>query len=112
MSDQAPIPGMFDAVFDAMSSAFGSLGRGLVCLNARFEILHISRVMADLVGDDLAASLVGEPVAALLGDELFGEGGDLRQGLLRGERQEGWRAVLRGADGEPRARQQLTVSAW
>ena len=93
---------MFDAVFAGMSSAFGSLGRGLVCLNERFEIRHLSPVIAELIGADLAATLLGRPASALLGGDLFGPGGSMRQGLLHGERQEGWRAVMRTAAGDGR----------
>ena len=96
------MPDMFDAVFSAMSSAFGSLGRGLVCLNRGFEIVHVSRVISDLLGEPLASSLAGLPASSLLGSELFGPGGSMRQGLLRGERQEGWHAVVRTASGESR----------
>ncbi len=35
----------------------------------------------------------------LFGDELFGDGGAMRQGLLHGTRQEGWLAVVQAAGG-------------
>ncbi len=108
MSDDAPMPGMFDAVFSAMSSAFGSLGRGLVCLNPQFEILHVSPVIADMIGEDTARSLPGEPAASLLGTDLFGPGGSMQQGLLHGQRQEGWRAVLHTETGD---RREVSVTA-
>ena len=95
-----PVPEMFAAVFSAMNSAFGSLGRGLVCLDQQFGILHLSPVIEQLIGPLLSESLPGQPASVLLGDELFGPGGSMRQGLLQGERQEGWHAVLRtGAGG-------------
>ena len=75
---------------EAVSAVFGSLGRILLCLDAGFRVLHASSGLGDVTG---------KPIADLLGVELFGEGGTLRQALLAGERREGWRAFLRGRDG-------------
>ena len=91
----------FNAVFDAMGSAFAALGRSLVCLGPDFGVLHASATLEDLIGREAASALPGRPAAALLGEELFGPGGTMRQALLAGSRQEGWRATLRGADGAP-----------
>jgi len=89
---------MFDAVFTAMSSAFGSLGRGLVCPGEDFDVQHLSPVLAELVGEPLASSLSGQPASTLLGEDLFGAAGSMRQALLQGERKEGWLAILQTAD--------------
>ncbi len=102
MSEQGPQPELsagFNAVFDAMGSAFAALGRSLVCLDSNFAVLHASSTLGDLIGQQAAANLAGRPVAELLGAELFGPGGTMRKALLEGTRQEGWRATLRVEDG-------------
>ena len=50
------------------------------------------------MGEGAATAARGRPIEDLLGDDLFGSNGALRQALLSGERREGWRATLR-ADG-------------
>jgi DNA-binding NtrC family response regulator len=92
---------------EAVSAVFGSLGRILLCLDAGFRVLHASGGLAELMGSDVAGRTVGKPLSDLLGEELFGERGTLRQALLAGERREGWRAFLRGRDGL----QLLSISA-
>jgi DNA-binding NtrC family response regulator len=90
-----------------VSAVFGSLGRILLCLDAGFRVLHASGGLAELVGVDVADRVIGKPLSDLLGEELFGERGTLRQALLAGERREGWRAFLRGREGL----QLLSISA-
>jgi len=102
VDDLPPVQVLFDAVFSAMSSAFGSLGRGLVCLGEDFQVVHLSPVIAELIGTEAAERLLDRQVAELLGDELFGPGGSMRHALLQGERREGWLAALRSEGGERR----------
>jgi DNA-binding NtrC family response regulator len=52
--------------------------------------------------------MLGNPVESVLGEELFGPNGPLRQALLAGERREGWRAFLHSARGGARL---LSVTA-
>src|SRR5947208_15939469 len=92
---------------EAVSAVFGSLGRILICLDAGFRVLHASGGLAELTGGDIAERVIAKPLSDLLGEELFGERGTLRQALLAGERREGWRAFLRGRDGL----QLLSISA-
>ena len=67
---------------------FGAFGRTLLCLDAACNIKYCSSPLAR----------PGQPAADLLGDELFGPLGTLRQLLAQGETREGWRAVLHGVD--------------
>ena len=89
------------AALAAVSSAFASLGRVFFCVDASFHVLHASSHLDRLLGDGAARRAEGRPLADLLGSELFGPAGTLRQLLLAGERREGWRSSLDGA-GQPR----------
>ncbi|MBK9519458.1 MAG: sigma 54-interacting transcriptional regulator [Anaeromyxobacter sp.] len=82
------------AAFSAVSVAFGSLGRVCLALDERLQILQVSGALDALLGPGAAAAWAGRPVEALLGQELLGPAGPLRQALLAGERREGWRAWL------------------
>ena len=77
---------------EAAGSLFTALGRTLLCLDAACNIKYCSTPLAR----------PGQPVTDLLGDELFGPLGALRQLLEQGETREGWRAILRGDDGAAR----------
>jgi DNA-binding NtrC family response regulator len=102
----APADGSSDpalrAAIQGVSSAFASLGRVFLCVDREFRILHASSLLDRLIGAGAADSVVGRPAADLLGAELFGASGTLRQLLLAGERREGWRSTLTVADGQPR----------
>ncbi len=82
------------AAFGALSVAFGSLGRVCMALDVQLRVLHVSGALDALLGPGAAAAWAGRPVAELLGEELFGPAGALRQALQAGERREGWRAWL------------------
>ena len=97
-----------DAAFAAVNAAFGSLGRICMALDEGFRVSHVSRKIDALLGPGAAARMQGQPVEAVLGPELFGASGALRQALLGGERREGWRAFLRTASNETRL---LSVTA-
>jgi transcriptional regulator with GAF, ATPase, and Fis domain len=83
------------AAFAAVNAAFGSLGRICLALDAGFRVRHASGRLDQLLGEGAAEQVVGHPVEALLGSELFGVAGPLREALLAGEKREGWRALLR-----------------
>jgi transcriptional regulator with GAF, ATPase, and Fis domain len=89
-----------EVAFTAVNVAFGSLGRICMALDAGFRIRHASSHLDALVGPGAATRLVGQSIASVLGPELFGPDGPLRQALLAGEKREGWRAFLR-TEGEP-----------
>ena len=76
---------------DAAGAVFTALGRTLLCLDAACNINYCSSPLAR----------PGQPLSELLGEEL-------RQLLEQGETREGWRAVLRGADGRA---QQVSLAA-
>ncbi|MCC7143456.1 MAG: sigma 54-interacting transcriptional regulator [Candidatus Eisenbacteria bacterium] len=82
------------ATLQGVSSAFAALGRVFLCVDRQFRILHASTLLDRLLGPGASAAVEGVAVSDLLGDELFGSGGTLRQLLLAGERREGWRALL------------------
>ncbi len=94
--------------FSAVNAAFGSLGRICMALDGDFRIRYASELLETLLGPEAAAQLVGLSVESLLGSELFGLDGPLRQALLAGEKREGWRAVLHVAHGPARL---VSVSA-
>jgi transcriptional regulator with PAS, ATPase and Fis domain len=89
---------MAEAALTAVSAVFGSIGRLLICLDERFHVVHTSALLARLAGEEIASSIVGEPVANLLGEELLGPAGTLRALMEKGEMREGWRATMHAAD--------------
>lgn len=82
------------AARSAVSVAFGSLGRVCLALDDRLHILDVAGALDGLLGPGAAAAWIGHPVEALLGPELIGPAGPLRQALVAGERLEGWSAWL------------------
>ena len=88
-----------EVAFAAVNAAFGSLGRICMALDASFRVRHASQRIDDLLGPGAAVRMVGQPIESVLGPELFGPSGALRQALLSGERREGWRAFLHSAAG-------------
>ncbi len=97
-----------EAAFAAVNAAFGSLGRICMALDVGFRLRHVSDRLDALLGPGASQRLRGEPVESILGAELFGPAGPLRQALLAGEKREGWRALLRTHHGETRL---LSVTA-
>ena len=94
--------GALAAALAGVSSAFASLGRVFFCVDSSFHVLHASSHLDRLLGDGAASRAEGRPLSDLLGSELFGSGGTLRQLLLAGERREGWRSVLEVPGAPPR----------
>ena len=97
-----------DRAFSAVNAAFGSLGRVCMALDEQFRVRYASELLDTLIGQAAAVAARNQPVEALLGAELFGVDGPLRQALLAGEKREGWRAVLQGPHGPARL---MSVSA-
>jgi DNA-binding NtrC family response regulator len=95
-------PVVLNAALAGVSSAFASLGRVFFCVDASFHVLHASSNLDQLLGEGAAQRAVERPLADLLGSELFGPAGTLRQLLLAGERREGWRASLTVLGSAPR----------
>ena len=90
------------AAVEGVSAAFASLGRVFLCVDAGFCVVHASSLLDRLAGRGTADAARGRPLAELLGAELFGPSGTLRQALLTGERREGWRSMLTIASAKPR----------
>lgn len=90
------------AALHGITRALASVGRAFVCLDPSFHILHVSSLLNEFLGDGAATALQGRPVEELLGDDLFGPSGQLRQALLAGQMREGWRANLKFGDSGPR----------
>jgi len=95
-------------MFSAVNAAFGSLGRACMALDGRFRVRYASDLFDALLGPGTAARLCGSAVESILGTEMFGPDGPLRQSLLAGEKREGWRAVLQSEGGGARL---MSVSA-
>ena len=77
-----------------VSSAFAALGRGFICADETFRVLHASSELDHILGDGASARAEGRLLQDLLGPELFGTAGALRHTLVSGQRREGWRAHL------------------
>jgi DNA-binding NtrC family response regulator len=90
------------AAWDAVSAAFGALGRAFICADSSFRILHGSYVLDEIFAPGAAQAIEGRPLEELFGRALFGASGTLREALLAGERREGWRAEINIGVGEAR----------
>jgi hypothetical protein len=99
-----PLPeeAAFQAALAGVSSAFASLGRVFFCVDASFHVLHASSHLDRMLGEGAALRAEGRPLDDLLGSDLFGPAGTLRQLLLAGERREGWRSSLAVPGSAPR----------
>ncbi len=91
-----------ELAFSAVNAAFGSLGRICMALDADFRIRYASDLLVPLLGAEAASQVRGLSIESLLGSELFGLEGPLRQALLAGEKREGWRAMFSVKDGPAR----------
>ncbi|MGZ8867341.1 MAG: sigma-54 interaction domain-containing protein [Thermoanaerobaculia bacterium] len=89
------------AAMVAVSAVFDSIRRALICLDGDLRILHVSPTVERVAGVP-ASSLVGREISELLGEELFGAAGTLRECIERGEVREGWRATMHTGDGGSR----------
>jgi len=90
------------AAWDAVSAAFGSLGRAFICADAGFRVIHGSYVLDEIFGAQAAASIEGRSLEEIFGAELFGPAGMLRHALSAGERREGWGARVQIGDRDAR----------
>lgn len=89
-----PENGVSRAALEAVGSFFTSLGRHLLGLDDHFRVVFATPALRELLDAEMLGTLEGRDVADLLGRELFGVGGPLRDALLSGERREGWRVLL------------------
>src|SRR5579859_444104 len=85
-----------------VTRVLASVGRAFVCLDADFRIVHASYLLDDLLGSGTSRALAGRGIEELLGADLFGLRGPLREALVEGKRREGWRATLRFGDSASR----------
>ncbi|MEJ2678357.1 MAG: sigma 54-interacting transcriptional regulator [Gemmatimonadota bacterium] len=97
-SDVVPAVDAGGGAWGGVSHLIAMLGRGVMMVDTNFVIRRVSDALAQLVGRT-PEELVDRPAAELLGDELCAPDGAFRQALQRGDRREGWRAVLQHADG-------------
>lgn len=93
---------MTEAALHGITRALASVGRAFICLDSSFTIRHVSHLLDRYLGDGASKALCGRPVEELLGSELFGARGPLRQALIEGEMREGWRATLNFSGATPR----------
>ena len=91
-----------EAALHGITRALASVGRAFICLDPSFTILHASHLLDRFLGDGASKALCGRPVEELLGSELFGPRGPLRQALLENQMREGWRATLQFNGATPR----------
>lgn len=105
LSDQPlrhPTSQLTQAALHGITRALASVGRAFVCLDPSFNILHASELLDSLLGAGAAVAMRGRPVEELLGVDLFGPRGPLRQALLNGQMREGWRATIKFGSFAPR----------
>lgn len=74
-----------------------ALGRFFIIADGEMRVVGFSSALPELLGME-PEDLYAKPVSELLDGELFEEGSEFRRSVLEGERREGWRATLRGAD--------------
>ena len=91
-----------EAALHGITWALASVGRAFICLDPEFKILHASHLLDRFLGEGASKALCGRPVEELLGAELFGPRGPLKQALLDGQMREGWRATLAFGGVSPR----------
>ena len=87
-----------EAALHGITRALASVGRAFICLDPSFRILHASTLLDRFLGQGASAALRGRAIEDLLGEDLFGQRGPLRQALLDGQVREGWRATLKVDD--------------
>jgi transcriptional regulator with GAF, ATPase, and Fis domain len=97
-----------ERAFSAVNAAFGSLGRACMALDADFRVRYASDLFDTLLGPGASLRLRGASAESILGTEMFGPDGPIRQSLLAGHKREGWRAFLQGDGAETRL---MSVSA-
>ncbi len=83
------------AALHGITRALASVDRAFICLDPSFSILHASHLLDRFLGDGVSKEICGRQVEELLGAELFGPRGPLRQALLDGQKREGWRATMK-----------------
>lgn len=93
---------MTEAALHGITQALASVGRAFICLDSTFTIQHVSHLLDHFLGTGASKALCGRPVEELLGSELFGARGPLRQALQQGEMREGWRATMNFNGASPR----------
>jgi transcriptional regulator with GAF, ATPase, and Fis domain len=98
-SEQNPLT---EAALHGITRALASVGRAFICLDSSFTIRHASHLLDRFLAEGASKALCGRPVEELLGVELFGQRGPLRQALLEGQMREGWRATLKFNGAPPR----------
>lgn len=91
-----------EAALHGIARALASVGRAFICLDSSFIIRHASHLLDRFLAEGASKALCGRPVEELLGAELFGARGPLRQALLEGQMREGWRATLKFNGATPR----------
>ena len=91
-----------EAALHGITRALASVGRAFICLDPSFTILHASHLLDQILGPGASKALCGRSAEELLGVELFGPRGPLRQALLDGQKREGWRATLKFENAPPR----------
>ena len=84
-----------EAALHGITRALAAEGRAFICLDPSFTIVHVSDLLDRLLGEGASKSLCGRPIEELLGTDLFGVRGPLREALIAGQMREGWRATLK-----------------
>ncbi len=102
MGEPIPSDDQLAAILLGVSTIFESIGRGLICLNSSFQVVHASSGLDDFLGEGTCDAVIGKKVEAVLGVDLFGPDGSIRKALSAGERREGWGATFQTDDIQPK----------
>ncbi len=98
MGDNRPMSDLANGL-DALSVAFGSLGRAVLCLGRDFRVVRVSDNVEQMF-DSPIPEWTGLNASQVLGDGLFGPSGEIRAALEAGTKREGWRAYLTNPSGD------------
>ncbi|MFO7894160.1 MAG: sigma 54-interacting transcriptional regulator [Longimicrobiales bacterium] len=93
-----------------LEALLNALGRTCVLADEELRVVRVSGALAEQVGRS-TESLVGEPLASFLNEEVTGANGVAREVLRTGRRREGLRAFLQPPGGERKA-VSLTVGVF
>src|SRR5689334_14827568 len=88
MAEEFPSTPAAEAAWSIVSAAFAALGRAFICVDEQFRVLHASQALDELLGSGAARRTEGQRLEDVLGPELFGTAGALRQTLVSGQRRE------------------------
>ncbi|MEJ2501768.1 MAG: sigma 54-interacting transcriptional regulator, partial [Gemmatimonadota bacterium] len=99
MADGAYGERLGEAYWRPVDELLGALGRAYIVVDPELRMVEFSSGLPETAGRS-GGDLLGEPLSTLLGEELAGADGVVREVLRTGRRREGLHALMRTAQGE------------